>query len=481
MKSRLIALILASLMFAMTACSENPAVPDETESDTAQSVPQESESETVVDVETTDYYNQQEAVDYEGWEMNMASVERMPVFYNYVNVLEATGDEMNDALYYREIAIEDKFNIVINDPGEMSVPNAFKNSITSGTRDYALGADLMEDGGSLIVSGFLRSFTDMELQLDMPWWDKGAQETLTINGKMFYGLSDASFDHYEGLAVLFYNGVLLEKNNIEKSPYDLFVEDKWTLDAMYDMITTVCKDTNGDGKMEQQSGDIFGCVGRDLRYQPALPSSKVDIIWFDEEAKSYVSSLTNETVMKIGDKLRRMLADKSLSYMEGTYSKEDFISGYALFDSHLIGDFRSYRENEDDYGIIGWPALEDGMQGYAYVRNPCALYIPIDVKDIERLSTIIDAYGAYGHDYILKNYIDKAVVGKGARDAESASVIRDMIDRRYYDITYAYGLFALADGWAKAVRDNAYASIEQKFGKKIQKDINVLMDVFYDH
>ena len=480
MKSRLIALILASLMVAMTACSENPAVPDETESDTAQAVQQESSSEIAEDNSTADYFNQLPPKDYDEWQMNIASDGRSGTFVDYITVEDITGEELNDSLYNRELAVEQKYNIVIYDDVETDPEEALKKSVSAGTHDYAIGCDLFESVSNLMKNGYLLSFTDMSVQLDMPWWDQGALETLTINDRMYYGLSDISFDHYESCAVLFYNGVLLDDNGIADSPYDLYLEDKWTLDAMYDMMTKVHRDTDGNGKMEEGMGDIFGYVGRDLRYQPALAASKVDLLMFNPEAQTYDMSMTDETVMAIGDKLREMLLDKSMTIMEGDNAKNDFISGYALFDSHLLGDFRTYRDKEDDYGIITWPTLEEGMDGYVYVRNPLAVFVPIDCEDVDRLSTILDALGAYSYDNVVPNYINKAVIGKGARDRESADMIRDMMTRRYYDITYAFGLEIVVDGWIRAVEKDMYASLESKMEKAFKRIVDSMMSAFYD-
>mgnify|MGYP002513492950 CR=1 FL=1 len=46
--------------------------------------------------------------------------------------------------------------------------------------------------------------------LTKPYWDKGAQETLMLNDLLWYGYCDLGFDFYEGMAMLFYNGFLLE-------------------------------------------------------------------------------------------------------------------------------------------------------------------------------------------------------------------------------------------------------------------------------
>lgn len=480
MKKKLIALIIVSLMLGMTSCSENSNNANESVTETSSAAASDQLIETNTDAETTSYFNDLAAQNFDGWQMNIASSGRSSTFVDYITVEEVNGEEMNDSLYNRELAIENKYNIVINDNADSDPEEDIKKSISAGTRDYAIGVELFEDISNLMKNGYLLSFTDMQLDLDMPWWDQSALDTLTINDRMYYGLSDISFDHYESCAVLFYNGVLLTDNGIEQSPYDLYLEDKWTLDAMYNMMTTVSRDVDGNGLMEEGSGDIFGLVGRDLRYQPALAASGVDILRFEESEQTYVMTITDETVMTVGAKQKQMMLDGSIALMEGDSAGADFTSGKVLFDSHLLGNFRDYRNNEDDYGIITWPTLEENMDGYVYVRNPLALFVPIDCEDIGRLSTILDALGAYSYDYVVPNYISKAVIGKGARDQQSADIIRDMMERRYYDITYAFGLDIVIDGWIRAVEGDMYASLEGRMQKAFDRVVSTSMSAFYD-
>ena len=248
---------------------------------------------------------------------------------------------------------------------------------------------------------------------------------------------------------------------------------------MYTMTEKVTSDTNGDGVMEE-GVDIYGLVGRILRYQPQLAASGVNFFDYSPE-EGFTLDFTDEAVVAVGEWTRKLCIDSPYAHM-GTdaVALETFKSGFALFNSYYLGNFRLFRDQEDDYGLIQWPTLEEGDDGLIYVRNPFAQVVAADVGDdvINNLGTIIEAMGAYSQDYIIDNYIKRAVIGKGARDPQSAEVIVDMMDRLFYDNTYALGINIVVDAWERAVTKSSYASFEQKVSKTFYNAVETALEPY---
>lgn len=470
---KLTALILACLMMSMPllSCSESAENKDsESVKETDSSSDTSSNTSEEISEPTTTYYNDMEAENFNGWTVNIAGgygkLSDIDSVCEYITMEEITGDEFNDALYNRIIAVDDKYNVSVVTHDISAVDTAVKLSVTGGTQDFQLCADVFEFIPSLITGGYSIPITDIPtVDLDMPYWDQGAKEALMINGVMYYVLSDISFSHYDSTAVLFYNGVILNEYQIPESPYELYKDGRWTMDNMYNILETVATDTNGDGVMEYGE-DLFGVIGRDLRYQPQLSASGVDVMRWNDEQQTFEICYTDETVVKVGDSIRKMLFDSNFADMSEKDAFKIFKAGKALFDSHLLGNFKGYRDLEDDYGIIPWPSVEENMEIKAYCRNPTALLIPAGQrKTEEQLGTVMSALAAYGYDYIIDNYINRTVIGKGARDRDSAEVIRSILDKRMYDVTYSFGLGSAAGGWEKALKNGSYASAEKTLSK----------------
>ena len=491
-KMKLTALLLASLLLglSMFSCSENKS--NETDPEETPAIESSSDSsdssgskETVEEDTGTHYYDEIEAVNYDGWTLGIASRPLQPTYWNNITVQEVTGDEFIDALFNRQRAIEDKFNIVINETyhdGDASVSGVIQKNVRAGLDDYSLGYRCYLGAMPMFTGGDCMALSDLPIvDLTKPYWDQSAQEELTINGKMYYAVGDIGVDQYESSVVIFYNGVLLGNNQINESPYDLYKEGKWTVDAMKEMMQIVSHDTNGDGAMEA-GVDIIGFNGRTSSYLPIVVSSGLSIFDYDDDTQSCIIRIDDEQIVSIGNKIKEVFFDASISGSEvtggssGIDSRTQFKNGTLLFYSCLLGDFRLLRENEDDYGIITWPSYQENVVGKVYTENPTTLMVAASCKDMDRLGTILEALASYTYDNVLSDYINRAVIGKGARDKQSAEVVRESMNRRYYDPADAFNVDSVNGAWERAYSKDMYASVQKICEKSITNAMKRVVD-----
>ena len=475
---RALALILAAALTAgsLLSCSEsNPETPDETADVQAQTAEEpaavEEEDDMSAELGATHFFEKQEAVDYDGWTFHMANNPPSTGWFLLLSVEELNGDEFNDGIYNRNTTVAEKFNVEITESRDSAV-NDIRACVTAGTGDVAIGNVIMNDAMGMISGNYTLPMSDMNVDFSKPYWDQGALKTLTIFDKMWYGYCDFGFDHYESMGLLYYNGFLLEDNGISDTPYNLYMEGGWTIDKMYDMMTTVARDLNGDGAMDQRH-DLFGFTGRELEYLPSLYSSGARLIVYSEDEQSYVMNLEDNRVMAIGDWMNKCINDKNLSIPgNNDESRNLFKEGRSLFYCRLLGDFRNLRDKEDDYGIICFPYLDTNDDVMVYVQNPYQIMVPSDCQDTDRVSVLIEAMAAYTYDYVLEPYITKAVIGKGTRDQQSAELLRDFIGRRAFDLCYAFGVKSAIDSYVSAMKNGNYASLQKRSGKMFTKSID---------
>lgn len=486
-KRRLLTIILAGIMTMsmFVSCSESDVNSETKETQQSEVVSDSGETSAETEVEEEQgYYNSMPAIDFDGWAVNMAGgygdqevAASMAGVCDHITMDGITGDEFDDDLYNRVVAINDKYNIEFT-AHDVSTDDAIMLSVTSGTQDYQLGADLYNDMSYIITGNYAYPLTDIStLQFDMPYWDQGARKALTVNNVMYYCMSDMSFSHYDSAALLFYNGALLTDNQITTSPYDLYKEGKWTTDQMFTMMETVAKDLNGDGKFVQDE-DILGLTGRQLADMPLLNASETDYFMWDNDAGTFKLSMSNERIMKVGEWSKKFWRDSGLAG-DGDDHITTFKSDKVLFESLLLGSFRLLREKEDDYGIVPWPSIEENMNITVHVRNPTAVIVAAQIENAEDVGTIIEAFASYAYDYIIEDYIQKAVIGKGTRDQESADVIRSVMDKRAYDVKFAFGIQNLNMAWEKAVKKGSYASVEQSMQASFEKSVSAALEPYY--
>lgn len=472
---RATAIILVSLiLLSFASCSETPS--EETQNAKNNTVDTPSAEEAPAEETEVKYFDLIPAQDYNGWNLQIANNGLNVEYFSAFTTEELTGDAFNDSIYDRNIRVMDKYNVTITENTGGSV-QLIKNAVTAGSHDIGFGYSLLEECMGLISQNYVKPISDMPVfDLSKPYWDAGSQKTLTFNGKLYYGHCDISFDHYESMAVLFYNGELLKDNSIETTPYELYTSGKWTIDAMHEMMSKVSRDENGDGLMKEKD-DTFGWAGREFEYLPSLYSSNLRLVVYDDTQSTYVTNLVDEGVMAVGDKLNVCINDQNISLIgRNDETRNLFKEGKVLFYSRLMGDFRNLRDKEDDYGIISYPSLEENTDGMVYVQNPFTITIPSDCEDDERLATLIEALAADTYDNVLDVYIEKAVIGKGARDIESADMLRQMMTKRAFDLCYAFGLKGPIDAFGIGLKGGKYASAAQRIDKQFAKGITKALE-----
>ena len=55
-----------------------------------------------------------------------------------------------------------------------------------------------------------------------------------------------------------------------------------------------------------------------------------------------------------------------------------------------------------------------------------------------------------------------------------------MMDRRYYDVSKAFGLELVIDGWTRAVANDMYASMQSKLENAFSKVVESTLTAFCD-
>jgi len=420
------------LLLSAAGCSEATQEPEET----APVITADELTETEEETESlTPFWDATEKVDLQGITINASCEEYDSNFYNVLDWDELTGERLNDAVYDRNRFVEEALNCQFtSDYG--SAVNKLEQSCISGSGDIDMTYALMSNGGGLLQKGYLKAFNSVEtIDMTQPFWDQGAIRSLSILGQTFCGMIDFGFDHYDSMAVLFYNGELVEEYHLE-DPYELFKNSEWTIDKMTEQIVTVSTDKNGDGKFSLDR-DIYGLSGREYNFQPILFASGVRLVGWDEENETFTFNFMTERLLQVAEGIATIYEEAAnadyVHYSDYDLGRTAFSDGRSLFYSRLLGDFKQLREIEDDYGVICFPRYDYTNEDTSYfVQNPTTLFLPIVVGDDNRdgdsdfneIGIFLQAVGAYTFDVTLDEYIENAVIGKGedGRRAFEASI-----------------------------------------------------------
>ena len=192
-KTRFIALAL--MLLQLTACGgdKTPQADDSTQPETSsETVSEETKNEISDDLPDTDL---------EGYEFRIMAIS--PRYIKYVYSDEQDGSLMNDAVYKKCRAVEERFNckIMLAD-GAADIPEdvkdhfgPIKTPVLAGEDafDIATGHDISMANFSL--EGYFENLCEIPyLNFDKPWWPKFTMDSLTVNGRAYLFSNNISYE-----------------------------------------------------------------------------------------------------------------------------------------------------------------------------------------------------------------------------------------------------------------------------------------------
>lgn len=400
------------------------------------------------------------------------------------------GDQFIDAVYKRNIVIEEKYNIIITNRMSNNMLNDAKKSITSGNDDY----DIMMGGlggfaETLSQGGYLTDLKNVPyIDLGKPWYDQKANEQLTIANKLYVTVNDISTIARDATWVYLFNKKILAELALE-NPYQLVRDGKWTIDKMLEMCKDVSKDLNGDGKMGIE--DLYGYAGETENLYYGVVSAGRELIKKDgNDMPVYVG--LDDAGLTAFNKLLTVLGDKNLSLRaDDWYGRGfdvwlgmmdvNFTEGRIFFFDTNMANVQTYRNMEADFGIIPSPKLDEAQKEYISnitVMWTNSLCMPVTVPDFERTGIITDALAAESLYTLIPAYYDVQLKTKIARDDESSEMLDIIFAGRKYDLGSIYNWGGLINKFSEAMQKNSpnivssLESIEAKIKSEIQKTID---------
>jgi ABC-type glycerol-3-phosphate transport system substrate-binding protein len=184
-----------------------------------------------------------------------------PEFY----IETANGDVANDAVYKRNLQIEERLGVKLKwtgTPGNVSNTSNFvgvvQKSYLTGDHAYDIIATYSRTAGLLSVDGYLADINAIEgsyLDFDKPWWPQNMINTVTIGNSVYFITGDAATSVLHYMTAIFYNKELFDKLNLEYPAVDV-KNNTWTLDKLITISSNCYQDLDGNTKVSE--GDLFG-------------------------------------------------------------------------------------------------------------------------------------------------------------------------------------------------------------------------------
>ena len=441
MKRILAALLIAGTVFTLAACNKDDQKQPDVKPDTP--IDQPNTPDTPTDSDDIDYDAVLSKEKYDGYNYRIL-VRKGQTKTQYFE--ESQEDIVDDAIYRRNKAVEEKYGITISasESSHGNYDTDALNSILAGDDAYDIIFTHSRAAFAYAVQGAGYNIHDIStIHMDMPWWSKNINDNCTVNGRLYVLDGDISISSLGSAMCLLFNKRIFDEKGFDY-PYEMVKDGEWTFDEFAYLAKKGGADLNGDGVIKPED-DQYGFFTSEWAAPiNVLYAGGQKIYDKNDEGALELTLYSNKTV-EIFDEFFSLMNNEAcfLRFQEGNinYSGPDiFQSGRAMIASGGLGSAQSLRNMDDDFGIIPYPKFDENDE-YSTAINGSAplIVIPISVSDIERTGAITEALCAYGHRDVIPAFYEKSLKSKYARDEESEEMMDIIKDSIIYDLGYVSG------------------------------------------
>ena len=359
-----------------------------------------------------------------------------------------TGDVVDDAVYNRNRAIEERLNVRLEYMSNTSMDywgdrNIFMDTVRSsvlandGSIDIAAGLsnimpNLAQDGMFINLLGKDVPY----LNFDSPWWPAELTEELSVKGRLYMASGEACLGVIKGMMCFYFNKDMVEKNKLE-NPYDLVTDGKWTLDKMAEMASSVYADLNGDTKVddEDQLGFYISSVNHAPNFVLAsgMRLTKVGTSGLPEY------DLGSESIVDLLDKFNTMMSEDGITANKNQSTNElkAFNEGRCLFTTGEFSFAETFRDMTFDFGILPYPKYDETQEEYiSSSRATYSLFGILPTADVQNCAAVLEALASETYRMVTPAYYEKALLVMYSRDDISSQ----MFDLIKGHISFDYGV-----------------------------------------
>ena len=464
MKKRMLSCLLAALMLLpLAGCGDTGSA--ETAADTTADVPETMPAETEPALksgipEGTTFGGETVSIWY--------TTKSISVAETYLDLAgENSGETLDDAIYYRNIEVEDLLDVKLN-----YFDSQVTTDLTGSTLEkLVMAGDTTYDMYSLIQwnaakYAYQNMYYNMKeapyISFDMPWWNYDYMKEMTIGeDKVYCMVGDVHVDSTRCMNCVYYNKNLYgDYYDDGDAMYDVVLEGKWTFDLLQQYAGEVWMDLDGDNvaSIDDQlgysindynnlDGIMYACgvraTGRDENDVPVLTL-------MTERAVDALQKTYDIFFSTVGGKGMGLLEYATSEYDEDVMFRDKFSEGTTMFYFGFFYSAESLRDMDDAYGIIPYPKLDEEQESYYSIAHDIisVMCLPVNCAKVEVSAAVLEALAYIGYEDVLPAYYESLLKAKYARDAKSAQMIEMIRENFITDIAYVYSDAFNALGYA---------------------------------
>jgi len=488
MKFQVILLVII-VMAILCSCSSAIDTDNMSDGDTS-STPEDVSVDTTAEESEAPIFNL-ETSDYDEYEFRILCKPKVDFYFPYAEVYieEQNGETMNDAVYTRNLNVEELLNVKIIAVEGSDILNTAKNFIMAGDDEYDLVMCTIVDATSLLLSNLLLDINTIpHFELDSEYWRSSMIEDISINNKNYYGISDLNLQSFNTVGAMYFSKTMVENYNLE-SPYEIVKNGKFTLDYFIETSKGVSKDLNGDNVLSWE--DQYGFSGNNFVWQPLFSGASGQFISKDSEDTPLLD-LYSEKNIDILSRVITLLNDPEITLFSEQYNtvikdgramlpQVALKEGRTLYWIELTYGIPGLRETEFDFGLLPMPKYDEKQEEhhtYIHQNHGTVLSFPVTMTETERTGKIIEFLSYESYKTVRPAFFDVTLKGKTTRDLES----NEMLDILYKNIRIdlALSLNIGVDGDIRNMCNkndtnltSQFSSKENAYNQNLQKIVDI--------
>ncbi len=407
-----------------------------------------------------------------------------------------TSEPVNDAVFERNRAVEERLNIQINcildkDAYSYTVPDKVSTAVKAGTSEYDLMGAAAYATANHSLSGIFVNLRSTEyLDFEQPWWTQGFNEAMTYNDMQFMATGSMLLSIYRFAFVTVFNKALFKDAN-QPNLYDTVEDGQWTLDKQASLVPLFHRDNGNDTEAD---GDIYGLISNDvISVDPYWSSCEVDILGKDGDG-ALTLTFDSAKLFDVAEKVLNLYYNTDGGVYVIPYAANDseqdtirnmFAEGYSAMATLRILELENtaMRNMEQAYGVVPMPKFDENQKEYHTLLHDqfTVVAIPTTVKGerLDMVSAFMEAMGSTSYKIVKPVYYEETLRTKIAQDPQSALMMDLVTEGIYIDagIIYTNAIDSFHSGFRSLVqaKNNDAVSRYQKITKSAEKKLTALV------
>ena len=416
-----------------------------------------------------------------------------------VSVKELTGDLINDAIYTRNLAVEERLNVkIVNvyapDNEENIIADVIRMQVNSNSDDYDLFAGNTNGIARYVGEGLFQNLRDLTyLDLSQPYWSQGYNEGAYVGDAQYFATGAICLSAYRFVFVTFFNKNLFDAYQLPYL-YDTVNEGKWTLDKQYELSNIMYTDLNNDNVKNDKDQFGFITCGNMISVDPYWSSCNLKIL--SKDADNYYQFLPDiARISDAVDKINRLIWNNegalSIPHITNDVEQEQIMQMFASDQAGmatlrlLAVENELFRNMTSLYGIVPMPKFDETQTGYySAAHNQITVYgVPLTVtgEDLEMMGALMEALASESYKTVMPAYYEVALKTKYVSDDESAKMLDKVIDNLYLDAGFFYSdnipFYKQMRTWIGSNNNNVSSYIKSA-QRILDKQVEALNDSF---